>query len=159
MDQKGKRSNRLERTPWKDFQQALAALTSMVAANAVKCWDPDFTKIGDPHDLSTYLPDYGATQHMTTWFIDLHCMVEGKNLGVEVANNHIIKCTTTGKVKISILDNSRKRLEVVLVNMIYVPGLSCWLFSVVICDTMDSARCFEVIPQPCSLERVKCQYH
>jgi hypothetical protein len=47
-----------------NFQQALAALTSIVAAHAVKCWDPEFTKLGDPHDLNNYLPGYGATQHM-----------------------------------------------------------------------------------------------
>ena len=80
--------------------------------------------------MNNYLPDSGATQHMTPRLADLTDTVEGQNLGVEVANGHVIKCTTTEKIKVKILDDNRDQLEVTLTDVMYVPGLSRRLFSV-----------------------------
>ena len=60
--------------------------------------DPSVEEIGDPSNLINYLPDSGATQHMTPHSADLFDMVEGQNLGVEVADGHVIKCSITGKI-------------------------------------------------------------
>jgi len=55
-------------------------------ANVIRKKDPTISDIGDPADLNNYLPDSGATQHMTPHLADLTDTVEGQNLGVEVAN-------------------------------------------------------------------------
>jgi hypothetical protein len=47
-----------------------------------------------------------------------------------VADGHVIKCTTTEKIKVKILDDNRDQLEVTLTDVMYVPGLSRRLFSV-----------------------------
>ncbi len=57
-------------------------------------------------------------------------MVEGQNLGVEVADGHIIMCSKTGIIKIQMLDNNEKWLEATLSDVMYVPGLSQHLFSI-----------------------------
>jgi len=71
------------------------------------------------------------SKQLPTWLWCHPAHGEGQNLGFEVANNLIIKCTTTGKILFSILDNNETRPEVVFSIMIYVPGLSYWLFLVV----------------------------
>jgi hypothetical protein len=53
--------------------------------------DPSLDEIGDPANLNNYLPDSGATQHMTPRREDLYDAVEGQNLGVEVADGYIIR--------------------------------------------------------------------
>jgi len=57
---------------------------------SAKVQDPTLDEIGDPSNLNNYLPDSGATQHMTPRRADLYDAVEGQNLGVEVADGHII---------------------------------------------------------------------
>jgi len=99
-------------------------------ANVIRKKDPTISDIGDPADLNNYLPDSGATQHMTPRLADLTDTVEGQNLGVEVANGHEIKCATTGKIQVRMLDDNGDRLEVTLTDIMYVPGLSRRLFSV-----------------------------
>lgn len=61
---------------------------------------------------------------MTLHLADLYNAVEEQNLGIEVADGDIIKCTMTGKIRISILDDNGNRLEAVLVDVMYIPGLS-----------------------------------
>jgi hypothetical protein len=61
---------------------------------------------------------------MTLHLADLYNAVEGQNLGIEVADGDIIKCTMTGKIRISMLDDNGNRLEAVLVDVMYIPGLS-----------------------------------
>jgi hypothetical protein len=51
-------------------------------------------------------------------------------LGVKVANGHVIKCTTTGKIRMRILDDNGARIEIMLTDLMYIPGLSHRLFSV-----------------------------
>ncbi len=68
---------------------ALAAIASdskSSSANMVRRKDPSQDEIGDPRDLQNYLLDSGATQHMTPRLDDLEDVVEGKKLGVEVAD-------------------------------------------------------------------------
>jgi len=60
----------------------------------------------------------------------LEDVVEGKHLGVEVADGHIIKCPATGKIKIEMLDDDGNTLEVKLHDVMYVPGVSRRLFSI-----------------------------
>lgn len=47
-----------------------------------------------------------------------------------MANGHVIKCTTTGKIRICMLDGTGARFAAVLVDVMYVPGLSRRLFSI-----------------------------
>ncbi len=107
-----------------------AAISKTESANIVRKRDPSIAKIGDPADLNNYLPESGATQHMTPHLANLVEAVEGQNLGVEVSDGHVIKCTTTGKIKIRMLDDNRTNLEVTLTDIRYVPGLIRHLFSV-----------------------------
>jgi hypothetical protein len=57
-------------------------------------------------------------------------VVEGQNLGVEVADSHIIKYSVTGKIQLRMLDDNGAPLEAVLHDVMYVPGLSRHLFSI-----------------------------
>jgi hypothetical protein len=105
--------------------------TSLPAlGSAVLVSDPTIADIGDPANLDNYLPDSRATQHMTPRQEDLYDAVEGQNLGVEVADGHIIHCSTTGKVKISMLDDNGFPLAAELHGCMYVPALSRRLFSI-----------------------------
>jgi len=113
-----------------EYEQALMAINQVKKAHIVRKRHPSIAEIGDPMDLNNYLPDSGATQHMTAWLANLVEVVEGQNLGVEVADSHVIKCTTTGKIKIRMLDDNGANLEVTLTEVMYVPGLSRRLFSV-----------------------------
>jgi hypothetical protein len=98
--------------------------------SAVLVSDPTIADIGDLANLNNYLTDSGATQHMTPHREDLYDAVESQNLGIEVADGHIIRCSTTGKVKISMLDNHGFPLAAELHGCIYDPGLSRRLFSI-----------------------------
>ena len=92
--------------------------------------DPTAAEIGDPRDLRNFVADSGATDDMTPCLADLFDMVEGQNLGVEVADGHIIKCTITGKINVDMLDDEGNRVKTVLENVMYVPGLTQRLFSI-----------------------------
>jgi hypothetical protein len=76
-------------------KEARMTFSMVGSANIVTKNDPLLWDIGDPCDLNNYLPDSGATQHMTPHLADLIDMEEGQNLGIEVANGHVIKFTTT----------------------------------------------------------------
>jgi hypothetical protein len=98
--------------------------------HAVRKKDPSIEDIGDPCDLGNFLPDSGATQHMTPCRADLFNVVEGHNLGDEVADGHVIQCSTTGKICLHMTDNNGEPLNAVLHDVMYVPGLSRRLFSI-----------------------------
>jgi len=106
------------------------ANTGKALAFAVSKKDPTITDIGDPCDLGNFLPDSGATQHMTHHQADLFDVVEGQDLGVEVASSHVIKCSVTKKIKLNMLDDHGNPLNAVLQYFMYVPGLSQHLFSI-----------------------------
>jgi hypothetical protein len=99
-------------------------------ANAVKQKDLTIEQIGDPKNLQNYLRDLGAMQHMTPRLVDLEDAMEGRHLGVDVVDGHIIKCSATGKIHISMLDDDGNLLKVKLQDVMYVPGLSRRLFSI-----------------------------
>lgn len=96
----------------------------------IKAKDPSVEEIGEPCNLNNFLPDSGATQHMTLHLADLIDTVEGQNLGVEVADGHVIKCSITGKIRISMQNNNGNWLNAILSDVMYVPGSSRRLFSV-----------------------------
>jgi hypothetical protein len=73
-----------------------------------KSKDPTIDVLGDPSYLNNYLPDSGATQHMTPRLADLVDVVEGQRLGVEVADGHIIRCSTTGSIRVNMQDDNGK---------------------------------------------------
>jgi len=98
-------------------------------ANVVKRIDPPIEELGDPRDLHNYLLDFGATQQMTPCLADLEDVVEGRKLGVEVADGHI-KCPATGKIRISMIDDDGNPIEAILHDVMYVPGLYRRLFSI-----------------------------
>jgi len=99
-------------------------------ANVVRHKDPGLEELGDPRDLHNYLLDSGATQHMTPRLADLEDVVEGRKLGVEVVDGHIIKCPATGKIRISMIDDDRNPIEAKLHDVMYIPGLNRRLFSI-----------------------------
>jgi hypothetical protein len=95
-----------------------------------KLKDPSVAEIGDPSNLNNYLPDSGATQHMTPHLADSVDVVEGQNLGVEVVDGHLIRCSITGNIQIYMQDDTGIPFQATLSEVMYVPGLSRRLFSV-----------------------------
>jgi hypothetical protein len=67
---------------------------------------------------------------MTPRLADLEDVEEGLNLGIEVADGHIIHCTKSGKVRINMVDDNGNPLDAFLVDTLYVPGLNRRLFSI-----------------------------
>jgi hypothetical protein len=55
---------------------------------------------------------------------------EDQDLAVEVAYGYVIQCMMTGKIRIQILDDYGKEMVAILMDVIYVPGLSCRLLSI-----------------------------
>jgi len=86
--------------------------------------DPSVETLGKPCLLSNWLMDSGATSHMTPRLADLEDVEEGLNLGIEVADGHIIHCTKSGKVRINMIDDNGNPLDAFLVDTLYVPGLN-----------------------------------
>ena len=113
-----------------EVHRAATAITSNSTALAAKSIsDPELDEIGDPSSLLNYIPDSGASQHMTPRLDDLYDVEEGLKLGVIVADGHVIKVTKTGKIKIRMVDDDGKPLVATLHQVMYVPGLSRRLFS------------------------------
>ena len=49
------------------------------------------------------MPDTGASSHFTPCLLDLQEVEEGLDLGVEVADGQIAKCTARGIVEINMI--------------------------------------------------------
>jgi hypothetical protein len=110
--------------------KAYAVTVSQAAKPRVnRVQDPSYGTVGVPENLLNWEQDSGSTAHMTPCHADLFDVEEGQNLGVEVADGHIIKCTTTGKVRINMKDDNGHDLKAVLHGVMYVPGLNKWLLS------------------------------
>jgi hypothetical protein len=92
--------------------------------------DPDVETIGDPKSLFNFVPNTGASKHMTPRLANLFDVEEGLDLSVEVADGHIIKCTKVGKLRISMIDDEGIPMEAILRNVMHVPGLSRRLISI-----------------------------
>jgi hypothetical protein len=96
--------------------------------SAPKAKDPSIAEIGDPSNLNNYLPDSGATQHMTPRLAGLVDTVEGQNRGVEVADGHLIRCSITGYIPICMQDDHGIPFLATFSEVMCVPGLSRRLF-------------------------------
>ena len=81
------------------------------------------TLIGQPLNLCNWLPDSGASSHLTPHLADLVHVEEELDLGVEVADGHIVKCTARGCVTIDMTDDDGFPLQAQLYDVIYIPGL------------------------------------
>jgi hypothetical protein len=55
---------------------------------------------------------------------------KGLDLGVEVADGHIVKCTARRIVEVNMIADDGQPLKAHLLGVIYVPGLKRRLFSV-----------------------------
>jgi hypothetical protein len=73
--------------------------------------DPPFSHIGIGHDLRNWMPDTGASSHLTPRLLDLKEVEEGFNLGVKVADGHIVKCTARGIVEINMVADDGQPLK------------------------------------------------
>jgi hypothetical protein len=62
--------------------------------------------------------------------LDLQEVEEGLDLGVEVADGHIVKCAARGIVEVNMIADDGQSLKAHLNGVIYVPGLKRHLFSV-----------------------------
>ncbi len=65
--------------------------------------DPPFQYIGIESDLRNWMPDTGASSHFTSCLWDLKEVEVGLDLGVEVADGHIVKCKARGIVEINMI--------------------------------------------------------
>jgi hypothetical protein len=64
--------------------------------------DPADSIFGIGSALRNWMPDTGAYSHFTPCLLDLKEVEEGLDLGLEVADGHIAKCTAWGIVEINI---------------------------------------------------------
>jgi hypothetical protein len=76
------------------------------------------------------MPDTGASSHFTPCLSDMKEVEEGLDLGVEVADGHIVQCTARGLNEINMIADDGLTLKAFLHGVIYVPGLKRCLFSV-----------------------------
>jgi hypothetical protein len=72
------------------------------------------------------MPNTDESSHFTPCLLDLKEVEEGLDLGVEVADSHIDKCTARGIVEINMIADDSLPLKANL----HVPGLKRFLFSV-----------------------------
>ncbi len=105
-----------------DVAKAYVATVSQAAKTRVnRVQDPSYDIVGVLGFLLNWEQDSGSTDHMTLCHADLLYVEDDQNLGVEVADGHIIKCTTTGKVCINMKDDNGCDLKAVLHRVRYVP--------------------------------------
>ncbi len=102
---------------------------SKLCKQAKGLYPPD-SIIGIGSDLRNWMPDTGASSHFTPCLLDLKEVEEGLDLGVEVADGHIFKCTARGIVEINMFADDGLPFKANLHGVIYIPGLKRCLFSV-----------------------------
>ena len=82
-------------------------------------------------ELSEWLIDSGCSNHMTPFEDDLITDIGSSKSLVEVANGNIVKAPKKGTAFIRIVDvKTHKTFDILLEDVLYVPGLSRRLFSV-----------------------------
>jgi hypothetical protein len=91
---------------------------------------PIFQCIGIGSDLRNWMPDSGESSHFTQCLLDLKEVEKGLDLGVEVADGCIVKCTARRIVEINMIAKDGQPLNAHLHGAIYVPGLKRRLFFV-----------------------------
>lgn len=64
--------------------------SSIIQAFATTTIDPDLDELGSPTNLNNFLPESGASQHMTPRLAVPFDVEEKLNIDVQVANEHII---------------------------------------------------------------------
>jgi hypothetical protein len=95
--------------------KAYFATVSQAAKTRVnRLQDPSYDIVGFPGNLLHWEQNSGSTAYMTPCYAHLFDVEYGQNLGVEVADGHIIKCTTTGMVHINMKDENGCDLKAVL---------------------------------------------
>ena len=107
----------------------VAAISVELLSQAQKI-DPSVNAVGQPLNLCNWLLDSGASSHMTPHLADLVHVEEELNLGVEVADRHIVKCTTRDCVTIDMTVDDGFPLQEQLYDVIYTPSLKQRSFSV-----------------------------
>jgi len=85
--------------------------------------DPFIDHIGQALNLCNWLPDFRASSHMTPCLADLEHVEEELNLGVEVADGHIVKCSACGLAAIDMVNDDGMPFKAMLHDVIYIPGL------------------------------------
>jgi hypothetical protein len=114
------------------FAQAATASTSSIApaqANLLRSPDLSIASIGDPSNLNYFLPDLWSNPTHDPRLANLQDMVGGQKSGVEVANGHVIKCSSTGTILIAMQYDNGIPFQTTLQDIMNVPGLSRRLFS------------------------------
>jgi hypothetical protein len=91
----------------------------------------DPTHLGSPSDLTNWLVDTGATSHMPPSLTDLTYVENGPYLSVEVYDGPTVPCKGKCIATLNITDDDGDSITLVLQNVIYAPGLTRGLFSVV----------------------------
>jgi hypothetical protein len=92
--------------------------------------DPTLNTIGIGSDLRNWIPDTGASSHFTPCLSDMKEVEEVLDLGLEVADGHIVQCTARGIVEMNMIADDGLTLKASLHGVICVPGLKRHLFSV-----------------------------
>jgi hypothetical protein len=92
--------------------------------------NPLFQHIGIELDLRNWMPDTGASSHFTPCLLYLQEVEEGLDIGVEVADGYVVKCTARENVEINMIADDGHPLKAHLHGVIYVPGLTRCLFYV-----------------------------
>jgi hypothetical protein len=72
--------------------------------------------------------DTGASSHFTPYLLDLKEVEEGLDLGVELADGHIVKYIARGIVEINMIIDDGEPWKAHLHGVIYVPGLKKPIF-------------------------------
>jgi hypothetical protein len=102
------------------------AMNAMLQTNDARLHDPQFTLLSD------WLTDSGASSYMTNDESDLVLNVEESLAVVQVANGVLIRAQLRGTVRIRIQDLNDPHIscDILVHDVLYVPGLSRRLLSV-----------------------------
>jgi hypothetical protein len=88
--------------------RAYVATVSQAAKTRVsRVQDPSYDTVGVLDNLLNWEKDSGSATHMAPCYADLFNVEDGQNLGVEVADGHIIKCSKERKTNPCIPGNER----------------------------------------------------
>ncbi len=79
-------SAKVEQFAWAYYAKGVS--THLVKQS--KGLDPPISSIGIGHELRHWMPDTGAFSHFTSCLLDMKEVEEGLDLGVEVADGHIV---------------------------------------------------------------------
>jgi hypothetical protein len=116
---------------------SFAGMVKVHKANHVgECHNARIVPIEDiespPPSINDWLIDSGATNHMTPYVTDFEGELIECDTAVEVANGGIIVVKHKGQVRIAMMDmdDSSKNRDIIVEDVLLVPGLKRRLFSV-----------------------------